>query len=102
MIRIAALWLFLGTSVVLADDARDQKARQGSPQRLDPEQIKSIQFVSRAVLGAKHSFTEDPDHTRLREQVEQLRNALTGIDPVDGRSGNLIVHTRDPRSQAIP
>jgi hypothetical protein len=54
------------------------------PRGLSPEQIRSVQFVGRAVLSAKHSEVEDPQYVELRERVRDLRktlDAVAGVSP---------------------
>ena len=82
MINAKTLCLCLSASGALMSSALAQEAPQ-TPKKsrgLDPEQIRHVQHVGRAVLGAKRSYGEDPEQLRLRDRVEDLRKALTAFD----------------------
>lgn len=43
---------------------------------LSAQQLKHIQFMSRTVLAAKHSRTEDPELAEMRVHIEKLQSSI--------------------------
>ena len=99
MINGKTLWLCLSAWGALMSSALAQEAQQAPKKSrgLDPEQIRHIQHVGRAVLGAKQSYGEDPEQLRLRDRLEDLRKALTAADAVNTGVGQIRAQGAQPQ-----
>ena len=65
-------------TLALAQNQQDEKTTKAT-KGLAPEQIKTLQVISRNVLAAKHSQKEDPDLQVLRARVKELRKAIRDL-----------------------
>jgi hypothetical protein len=80
-------WLVVVATALCAWSAAAADEPKPALKGLSPEQIRAVQFVGRAVLAAKHSETEDPQHAQLRDRLQDLRKTLDELAAVAPGAG---------------